>query len=1050
MDANGDVLKDENDKPKAAHSVAELASFIEAQNRLFETRTDSDPAMVVTFKVMPIPYTIDYGVGVLIDNGSEFRNIGKVILEDTSTLQGVMQAALNALEGGDVRIAVPDNKNPEDYDVSYFRNQGSFTLKTPVYVQNPEKTDVIEYWKFTGWSLGENTTANTRAVAGEYPSLEVDHAVGNLIFLANWERVPASLTVTNRVTTESGVKIPDEDFEYTITLPSGVNVADLPIYKTDADGNVTKFDLPADGRFTLKNGETISIAGLTGAYTVTQTITGDKFDSTKEKYYTYTGATIDNGSAGVNHNVAGATLGGVNNPFDAVIFNNVYVATVDLDTDPGATGNQGFPVTKYLLEKNAQGEYERRNFFGGNTYTFLIRAGAQSAPGIDTPVPNPSVILPSTAGVSSLSGNFDSVRYTQPGTYTYVINEERPTIGVPGVSYDSTMYRITVEVSVSANGEDLVVTITNVETRTTADTSGGGTSGWTPVRGGATDLEGNIVFENTYNTTEVNRTFQPTKVLEGREEALKPGDFTFTLMPAGSYVMDQTAAEAYHNAISDIDKLGFLRRIDRQFTEDSAQPMPGNVTSENKVQNGESGAILISPITYTSEHMGGNAYGKIYKYTLKEDVPAGAVDGKANGIVYDTETRTLYVYVHLHKTDGTLATLTDTDTLVYADVLGDRNATFTNRYETTPVEVDFGDSDKNDNDDVDIALIKRITGRNFETGDSFTFTLAPATQNAPMPVNAAGAEVKEVTVRPDSGSSVEIPFGKITFEKAGVYTYTLREKTGNLAGMAYDTEDREVTVTVTDNGRGQLTAVVNPESVTWINRYNSVDVDLGDSDKNDNDDVNVGLVKRIRGRRFQAGDSFTFTLTPVTLDAPMPKDATGTEVNEVTVTPTSGSSVEIPFGKITFEEAGVYIYTLQENTGDLDKMTYDDGAKTITITVTENENGQLTAVADPGSVTWTNKYRTSGSKPDPDKKPGNDSGDSGSGGSGSDSGGSGGSGDTANAASGSEAALASAGGSALPQTGMLWWPVWILVIIGAVMLGVGIVRKKTSRGSHEE
>ena len=1005
---------------------------------------------------MPIPYTIDYGVGTLTE-GNNKQGIKMVIEDpDLDTLEGVMQAALNKLEGGEVWTAVPAGENPTGYDVSYFRGSngnfdGSFTLKTPPSVQNPHpaQSNVPEYWRFTGWSLGENTTANTRVVAGEYPSLEVEHSVGDLIFLANWERVPAALTVTNRVTTKSGVKIPDEDFEYTITLPSGVNVADLIVYKTDAAGNVTEFVLPANGRFTLKNDESISIAGLTGAYTVTQTISGDKFDSTKEKYYTYTGATIDNGPAGVNHNVAGAVLGG-ENLSDDVIFNNVYVATVDLDTDPGATGNQGFPVTKYLLEKNAQGEYERRNFFGGNTYTFLIRAGAQSAPGIDTPVPNPSVILPSTAGLSSLSGNFDSVRYTQPGTYTYVINEERPTIGVPGVSYDPTMYRITVEVSVSANGEDLVVTITNVETRTTADTSGGGTSGWTPVRGGAADLEGNIVFENTYNTTEVNRTFQPTKVLEGREEALKPGDFTFTLMPAGSYVMDQTAAEAYHNAISDIDKLGFLRRIDRQFTEDSAQPMPGNVTSENKVQNGESGAILISPITYTSEHMGGNAYGKIYKYTLKEDVPAGAVDGKANGIVYDTETRTLYVYVHLHKTDGTLATLTDTDTLVYADVLGDRNATFTNRYETTPVDVDLGDTDKNNDDDIDIALIKRITGRNFEMGDSFTFTLAPATQNAPMPVNAAGAEVKEVTVRPDSGSSVEIPFGKITFEKAGVYTYTLKEKTGNLAGMAYDTEDKEITVTVTDNGTGQLNAVVNPESVTWTNRYNSVDVDLGDSDKNDNDDVNVGLVKRIRGRRFQAGDSFTFTLTPATPDTPMPKDATGTVVNEVTVTPTSGSSVEIPFGKITFEEAGVYTYTLQENTGDLDKMTYDDGAKTITITVTENENGQLTAVADPRSVTWTNKYRTSGSKPDPDKKPGNDSGDSGSGGSGSDSGGSGGSGDTANAASASEAAPASAGGSALPQTGMLWWPVWILVIIGAVMLGVGIVRKKTSRGSHEE
>ena len=75
-------------------------------------------------------------------------------------------------------------------------------------------------------------------------------------------------------------------------------------------------------------------------------------------------------------------------------------------------------MTKYLLENGV-----RRNFFGGNDYTFLIRRGAQS--GADTPVPG-SVILTSGVDVQSLTGHFDSVRFTKTGTYTYVISEKGP------------------------------------------------------------------------------------------------------------------------------------------------------------------------------------------------------------------------------------------------------------------------------------------------------------------------------------------------------------------------------------------------------------------------------------------------------------------------------------------------------------------------------------------------------------------------------------------------------------------------------------------------
>ena len=260
---------------------------------------------------------------------------------------------------------------------------------------------------------------------------------------------------------------------------------------------------------------------------------------------------------------------------------------------------------------------------------------------------------------------------------------------------------------------------------------------------------------------------------------------------------------------------------------------------------------------------------------------------------------------------------------------------------------------------------------------------------------------------------------------------------------------KKVTITVTDEGEGHLKAAVDVARVTWINRYESgaVIVDIGGTDGS----TGVRLEKQLNGRSFAAGDSLTFTLEPVTADAPMPNKSDGTDVTAAVITPSQGNLAEVIFGRLSVTKEGTYTYLLREQEGTTQGMNYDTTPRQITITVSDN-NGILTAAVDQ-NVTWVNTYNGSDPAPGPDSNPDSDSDpDSGTG---SDSASYGDSGSDPALASVSDSAAAGSdpenpATGALPQTGMLWWPVWLLVIAGAVMLGIGIFKKKASRGKDEE
>jgi len=95
-------------------------------------------------------------------------------------------------------------------------------------------------------------------------------------------------------------------------------------------------------------------------------------------------------------------------------------------------------------------------------------------------------------------------------------------------------------------------------------------------------------------------------------------------------------------------------------------------------------------------------------------------------------------------------------------------------------------------------------------------------------------------------------------------------------------------------------------------------------------ELTVGGTKTLVGRDFMPGDSFTFTLTPVTPGAPMPAK------NTVPISPTSGTSVAFQFDTISYQEAGKeYTYTIQEQEGTQQGIIYDTAKHTLVVKTEE-------------------------------------------------------------------------------------------------------------------
>ena len=294
--------------------------------------------------------------------------------------------------------------------------------------------------------------------------------------------------------------------------------------------------------------------------------------------------------------------------------------------------------------------------------------------------------------------------------------------------------------------------------------------------------------------------------------------------------------------------------------------------------------------------------GKTFTYTVSE-----VNDGKT-GVTYDKTVHTVKVEVS-DNGDGTLKTEVSDN----ADALD-----FANAY-AADGSVTFSGS-------------KKMTGRSFIKGDEFTFELV---EN--------GEVIDTATVKPTTGSVSGFFFKPIayTLDDLGEHVYTVREKNTGIAGITYDETAYTVTVTVADAGEGKLSveAAENAKKLTFTNAYKAIG------------SATFSGAKTLTGKALRA-DDFTFVL----------KNEAGETLQAVT----NAADGSFSFDEIAYTEADAgktFTYTVSEQAGSMAGVTYDKTVHTVTVEVTDNGDGTLTAKtsANAQALDFTNTYAADGS-----------------------------------------------------------------------------------------
>lgn len=542
-----------------------------------------------------------------------------------------------------------------------------------------------------------------------------------------------------------------------------------------------------------------------------------------------------------------------------------------------------------------------RDMKDGETFGFELSAADETT---QNAVTAGTVTLPGAATVSGAKADevkgfqFGEIAFKKPGEYTFNVNE--------------TKWNGEAVPAADGNGMQFDRSTKTVKVTVTDDHTG---SLKAEVPNGA------VAFANKYVTSSTYNGIQVEKTLTGRD--MKAGEFNFVIEG------------------KDPASAALLADSDKQFTNpnDRAEGIADVMTK-------------LSGHTFTQADNG-----KHFEFTVKEEIPEGAVQDQATGLWY-VEGKGLHY-------DGA-------NHVVTIDVADDGNGVLTSATKVDDQEtnvVSFANKYRAQNVSFDTAnaqLNKILQGRDWLDSDSFDFTIT-ALDGAPMP-KRDGSEVSSATVKsPNSkdGDSVSFDFGQIEFTSDMVkdapghkrtFTYEVTENAGNLPGIQYSDNKAVVEVTVSDNGQGKLVASATTQNGTFVNRYSS--------ELNYTAAGGLNLAKTLTGRDMTDGQ-FTIKITPNDeasagllglpeggREVPMPAAEDGAQVMKSALT---GDVV------LTQRDAGkTYSYKVVEQGTAPSGYTYDTAERTVTITVEgDPANGTLkatTVVSVPGDPEHSKTY----------------------------------------------------------------------------------------------
>ncbi|MBE6712703.1 MAG: DUF11 domain-containing protein [Ruminococcaceae bacterium] len=172
-------------------------------------------------------------------------------------------------------------------------------------------------------------------------------------------------------------------------------------------------------------------------------------------------------------------------------------------------------------------------------------------------------------------------------------------------------------------------------------------------------------------------------------------------------------------------------------------------------------------------------------------------------------------------------------------------------------------------------------------------------------------------------------FKRIEYTKAGVYTYTVKEKSGSVPGVTYNGVNNPVTVVVTvtdNNGILKATANVANSAIRFENTYSAAPAT-----------VSFGGTKTLKGATL-SNDAFTFNLY---------RTGSSFEIAPGTapVESVKNNGASYSFTPRSLSTPGTYYFVIAEDVSNpAENIVYDRTLHHYIVTVRDIGSGQLTAI----------------------------------------------------------------------------------------------------------
>ena len=413
-----------------------------------------------------------------------------------------------------------------------------------------------------------------------------------------------------------------------------------------------------------------------------------------------------------------------------------------------------------------------------------------------------------------------------------------------------------------------------------------------------------------------------------------------------SYAVAEVPVEGYSSKVTGDAKDGFT------VTNTYSVPREGSLTVKKTVVGGDSQREFGFTVTLT------DGDGEPVSGTFgKGEHAVTFTDGKATFTLKDGEEKTIAglpvgarYTVTEDAAEGYTTTVNGADGSKAEGAVTEDGATvaFTNTYGTATEGRDVSTAG---------LFTKALEGRDWAEGDSFQFALT-GEGSAPMPEGSVdGSKTVSVTAAAGTkaGDKVAFDFGSIRYTlndikdaefaevggkrvRAKTFTYTVREVRPDdgsaIAGVDYDGHAATMTVTVTDDGSGNLTAttpaIAQVSGGDFVNTYTT---ELDYSAR-----AGVRLSKTLSGRAMEAGQ-FAFTVTADAETAAKLGLKTGRDAYAVAAADDGKADLMDIIGgaaggdvKFTDADAGkTYSFTVTETKLGGEGYTNDTAPRTVTI-----------------------------------------------------------------------------------------------------------------------